>query len=187
MFNLGFPVGSLVKNLPVNTGDASNMGLIPGEGNGNPLQYSCLGNLIDRGTWWAQKGLKRARHILVTKQQQRFNKIITGQWECFLRWENESPFSFSCFLLLLHYLCFTSDQLRLRLLVGTQGGLINFHVRIHTSPSISHSSSFDFVKGRMRKSHWQKARALGAHTLMQAGTLPSSLCLFNRSQGRNLP
>ena len=47
--------------------------------------------------------------------------------------------------------------------------------------------AFDFVKGRMRKSHWQKARALEAHTLMQAGTLPSSLCLFNRSQGRNLP
>ena len=43
---LGFPGGSVVKNLPANTGD---MGLIsglerfPGEGNDNPLQYSCLG------------------------------------------------------------------------------------------------------------------------------------------------
>ena len=46
----------MVKNLPVNAGDT---GLIPGLGrsfgigNGNPLQYSCLGNLTDRGAWWA--------------------------------------------------------------------------------------------------------------------------------------
>ena len=45
----------MVKNLPANSGD---MGLIPGlgrspaEGNGNPLQYSCLGNPMDRGAWW---------------------------------------------------------------------------------------------------------------------------------------
>ena len=46
----------MVKNLPANAGD---MGLIPGsgrspgEGNGSPLQYSCLGNPMDRGAWWA--------------------------------------------------------------------------------------------------------------------------------------
>jgi len=46
----------MVKNLPDNVGDA---GLIPGseispgEENGNPLQYSCLGNPMDRRTWWA--------------------------------------------------------------------------------------------------------------------------------------
>ena len=51
---LGFPGGSVVKNLPANAGDT---GLIPGsgiflgEGNGNPLQYSCLGNPMDRGPW----------------------------------------------------------------------------------------------------------------------------------------
>ena len=45
-----------MKNLPANAGD---MGLIPGlerypgEENGNPLQYSCLGNLMDRTAWWA--------------------------------------------------------------------------------------------------------------------------------------
>ena len=38
----------MVKNLPANAGNA---GLTPGEGNGNPLQYSCLGNPIDRGFW----------------------------------------------------------------------------------------------------------------------------------------
>ena len=52
----GFPDGSVEKNLPSNSGD---VGLIPGserspgEGNGNPLQYSCLGNPMDRGAWWA--------------------------------------------------------------------------------------------------------------------------------------
>ena len=52
----GFPSGSVVKNLPTDTGDA---GLIPesrrspGGGNGNSLQYSCLGNPMDRGAWWA--------------------------------------------------------------------------------------------------------------------------------------
>ena len=40
----------MVKNLPVHAGDVS---LIPGEGNGNPLQYSCLGNPMDRGDWQA--------------------------------------------------------------------------------------------------------------------------------------
>ena len=53
---LGFPGGSVVKNPPVNAGD---LGLIPGqedllgEGNGNPLQYSCLENPMDGGAWWA--------------------------------------------------------------------------------------------------------------------------------------
>ena len=45
----------MVKNLPANAGDVSSipeLGKSPGEGNGNPLQYSCLGNLMDRGAWW---------------------------------------------------------------------------------------------------------------------------------------
>ena len=46
-------------NPPANAGDMENLGLIPGlgrslgEGNGNPLQYSCLENPRDRGAWWA--------------------------------------------------------------------------------------------------------------------------------------
>ena len=40
----------------------------PGEGNGNPLQYSCLGNPMDRGAWWATvHGVTRVRHDLATK------------------------------------------------------------------------------------------------------------------------
>ena len=53
---LGFQGGSVVKNPPANAGDT---GLIPGsgrssgEGNGNPLQYSCLQNPMDGGAWQA--------------------------------------------------------------------------------------------------------------------------------------
>ena len=52
----GFAGGSMVKNLPANAGDEGSIpgsGRSPGEGNGNPLQYSCLGNPMDRGAWWA--------------------------------------------------------------------------------------------------------------------------------------
>ena len=50
------PGGPVVKNPPANAGDMdsiSGLGRSPGGGNGNPLQYSCLGNLTDSGTWRA--------------------------------------------------------------------------------------------------------------------------------------
>ena len=53
---VGFPGGSVVKSLPANAGDADSIpgsGRFPGEGNSNPLQYSHLGNPMDRETWWA--------------------------------------------------------------------------------------------------------------------------------------
>ena len=56
MISKGFPGGSVVKNPPANSGDAGSIpasGSSPGEGNGNPLQYSCLGNPVDRGAWQA--------------------------------------------------------------------------------------------------------------------------------------
>ena len=52
----GFPGGSVVKNLPANAGDMASipgLGRFPGERNGNPLQYSCLGNPMDREVWQA--------------------------------------------------------------------------------------------------------------------------------------
>ena len=54
--NNGFPGGSVVKNSPANAGDSGSIpgsGRYPGEGNGNPLQYSCLRNPMDRGVWRA--------------------------------------------------------------------------------------------------------------------------------------
>ena len=65
-----FPDGTVVKNLPANVGDARDTGLIsglgrsPGVGNGNPLQYFCLENPIDRGAWWVieSMGSERVGH-----------------------------------------------------------------------------------------------------------------------------
>ena len=64
-FTMGFPPGSVVKVPACNAGD---LGLIPGsgrspgEGNGNPLQYSCLENPMDGGAWWATvHGVSKSR------------------------------------------------------------------------------------------------------------------------------
>ena len=63
----------MVKNLPVNAGVS---GLIPGSarflggGNGNPPQYSCLGNHMDRGAWWALvHGVKKSQTWLTDGAQ----------------------------------------------------------------------------------------------------------------------
>ena len=54
---MGFSGGASVKNSPANAGDIRHTGLtpvsgrFPGEGHGNPLQYSCLENPMDRGAW----------------------------------------------------------------------------------------------------------------------------------------
>ena len=57
---MGFPGGAGVKNPPAKTRYLRDLGPIlgsgrnPGGGHGNPLQYSCLENPMDRGTWWAR-------------------------------------------------------------------------------------------------------------------------------------
>ena len=54
-----FPGSAVVKNLPANAEDSRDVDSIPGSGRspgigtGNPLQYSCLENSLDRGAWWA--------------------------------------------------------------------------------------------------------------------------------------
>ena len=64
----------VVKNPPASAGDIRAMGLIPRSGrspggeDGNPLQYSCLKNPMDRGDWWATvHGVARVGHDLETK------------------------------------------------------------------------------------------------------------------------
>ena len=71
--SVGFPHGSVVKNPPANRRRRYE-GLIPrsrrslGEGKGNPVQYSCLGNPMDRGAWPATvHGVARVQHNLATK------------------------------------------------------------------------------------------------------------------------
>ena len=68
-----FPGGSAVKNLPVDVGDVVSIpgwGRYTGEGNGNPLQYSCLGNSMDKGVWRATAhGSQRVGHNSATEKQ----------------------------------------------------------------------------------------------------------------------
>jgi len=83
-----FLVAQGLKNPPANAGD---MGLIPalgrspGEGNGNPFQNSCLGNLMHRGAWWlVVHGVTRVGHKLVTKHHHQ------QQSHCFRTWNMAS-------------------------------------------------------------------------------------------------
>ena len=78
---MGFPHSSVSKESACN---AEDLGLIPGsgrspgEGNGYLLQYSCLGNPMDRGAWWATvQGVARVGHDLVTKPPPRQYESIT--------------------------------------------------------------------------------------------------------------
>ena len=67
-----FPGGAVVKNSPANAGNQSSIpgsGRSPGEGNGYPLQYACLENLMDRGDWqdrpWGHKESDMTEHAML--------------------------------------------------------------------------------------------------------------------------
>ena len=81
-YQLVFPSGSVVKNPLANAGDPDSIprsGRSLGKGNGNPLQYCCLGNPIDGGTWWAVVcGSQRVEHNLATKQQQNTSYVASS-------------------------------------------------------------------------------------------------------------
>ena len=66
LLHMCFPGGTVVKNLPSKAGDTGSiswLGRSPAEGNGNPLQYSYLGNPTDRGAWWAKSIVsQRVKH-----------------------------------------------------------------------------------------------------------------------------
>ena len=61
-----------------------------GEGNGNPLQYSCVKNLKDRWAWWASLGHCRVVHNLATEQQHTIRQIViwgnSSWWKCDIKW-----------------------------------------------------------------------------------------------------
>ena len=70
----GFPGSSVVRNLPANSGDEGDTGSIlesersPGGENGNPLQFSCLENPMNRGAWWVTvHGVTKSQTWLVTE------------------------------------------------------------------------------------------------------------------------
>ena len=82
--SLGSQFVLVVKNLPAYTGYTGDTGLIPGlgrslgEGHGNPLQYSCLENPIDRGAWWATvHGIAKSRTQLKQLNMHKEKKILS--------------------------------------------------------------------------------------------------------------
>ena len=83
---MGFPGGSVVKYPPANAGNVGSIpgcGRSPGGGHGNPFQYSCLENPMDRGPWWATVHRVAKRHNGETQQQQQ--KLEDGDKKCICR------------------------------------------------------------------------------------------------------
>ena len=76
---MGFPYSSVGKESACNAGDPGSiprLGRSPGEGNGNPLQHSCLENPMDRGAWQATvRGVARVGHDLTTEPPPRINEL----------------------------------------------------------------------------------------------------------------
>ena len=85
----GFPGGSVVKNLPANSGDASlisEWGRSPGEGNGNPVQYSFLENSMYRGAWQATvHGVEKSQTWFSNENN---NKTRDGAWVMMVKGPN---------------------------------------------------------------------------------------------------
>ena len=80
---MGFPGDSVVKNPPANAGDTGlilGSGRSPGEGNSNPLQYSCLENPMDTGAWRAiVHGIASVGHKVATKPLPQMETWV-GRW-----------------------------------------------------------------------------------------------------------
>ena len=76
---MGFPYSSVSKESACNAGDLGSipgLGRSPGEGNGNPLQHSCLENPMDRGAWQATvHGVARVGHDLTTEPPPRIDEL----------------------------------------------------------------------------------------------------------------
>ena len=78
----------MVKNLPAKAGDTADAGSIlvsgrfPGEGNDNPLQYSCLENSVGRGDWWAI--VRGVAELDITDQQQQQSAVTFSKLPIFL-------------------------------------------------------------------------------------------------------
>ena len=86
---MGFSLDSGGKEAAYNVGDLgliSGLGRSPGKGNGNPLQYSCLGNPVDREAWQLESrgSQKRVRHNLAIKQQPPFKELLKFSFDTFV-------------------------------------------------------------------------------------------------------
>ena len=81
--NFDFPAGSDNKESAHKEGDPGSIPgseISPGEGNGNPLQYSCLGNPMDRGAWWATV------HRVAKDSDMTEHACLHSQWLLMTQW-----------------------------------------------------------------------------------------------------
>ena len=85
---MGLPDGSAGKESTCNERDTGDLGSFPGSGrypkgeNGNPVQYSCLKNSMDRGAWWATvRAAAKVRHNLSKKQHLHLTITTTNKKE----------------------------------------------------------------------------------------------------------
>ena len=111
VFSLGLPRWPSDKETAYSAGDAGKMGLIPGsgrsagEGNGNPLQHSCLENPMDRGAWWATvQGVPKSQ-ACVWACSVMYSVLVT-HWPCQMQGERTSGSSLGpmrCFSTSKHY------------------------------------------------------------------------------------
>ena len=97
----------MVKNPPANAGDSSSipgLGRSPGVGNGNPLQYSCLENYMDRGAWQATvHGVtKRVGHDLATNNHHHHKRMMSQKRRQNSTEKNEKKFNKMWGYLILH-------------------------------------------------------------------------------------
>ena len=86
------------KESAANAGDARDVGFIPGVGNGNSLQYSCLNNSVDRGAWWPTvQGSQRAGHNWATTRTHTQHRRMSLDEQKFLILMNSSAFLWEVF------------------------------------------------------------------------------------------
>ena len=133
-------MAQLVKNLPAHPGDVEDAGSVPGsgrspgEGNGNPLQYSCLGNPPDRGAWQAitVHGVAKSQTRLSTRTHtSRKNRVALQPFKLYCKWRAlTSDNRFSPLPTLKFSIAF------LQLVSGLRPGLSPFSL-LSTSPSLT--------------------------------------------------
>ena len=102
-------MGQIINNLPAmweTWVQSLELRRSPGEGNGNPLQYSCLENLMDRGAWWVTvHGVTKVGHDLATEHQQQL-LLMLRSW-AILHYTNSISIA-TCFT--CRYQTFPSSQ-----------------------------------------------------------------------------